>query len=111
MNVSEMTCSEVNEAIGALRGEWEIRTPDGITPFRENESPLLMKVYASRPNLKYRPERRSYTDDWAACGPCFEEMSEAVGLEEAVRRIGATLASRMREVIARVYLSWRQEEK
>lgn len=114
--MNELTCAEINAAIAELRGEWEIRTPDGTTPFRERESPRLMQFFESRPALKYRPVARDYCCDWAACGPCLEEMVICdPTFEDIPRRLmntgwqNAPAGDPLTEAIARAYHAWMRD--
>ena len=94
MNVNEMSCEQVNEAIAKLRD--------------------------AHPELGGRPLPRDYCHDWAACGPLLEEIAGdqtlGVGIchygEWEVEITGATLGGEtLPEAVARAWLQWKMEEK
>ena len=81
MNVNEMSCTEVNEAIAKLRD--------------------------AHPELGGRPLPRDYFRSWSACGPLLEEMYAANHGLLWVRT--ATLSTPLTEATARAWLQWKME--
>ena len=106
MNVNEMSCAEVNEAIAKLRPAY-----GDIVAFDADDRPIL--------------EPPDYCDDWAACGPLLEEMREVDVCVEALMagRLWRVSSCSWRssfdfvesgdlpEAIARAWLQWKTEER
>ena len=104
MNVNEMTCEQVNEAIAKLRLEW---VDDSAETVRDGWRQI---------NVPLRPF--DYCRDWAACGPLLEEIAGdqtlGVGIchygEWEVEITGATLGGEtLPEAVARAWLRWKME--
>ena len=99
MNVSEMTCEQVNKAIAKLReevGAWRI-DEDG------DDTEVL-----------------DYCHDWAACGPLLEEMPRWSLFSPRKHSPGYTLClddwsepgpthATALEAVARAWLQWKTE--
>ena len=96
MNVSEMSRSEVNEAIAKLRDAWH---------------------YAAGPGGTTGPD---YCHDWAACGPLLEAMPRWSLFSPRKHSPGYTLClddwsepgpthATALEAVARAWLQWKTE--
>ena len=95
MNISEMSCEQVNEAIAKLRLEW---VDDSAETVRDGWRQI---------NVPLRPF--DYCRDWAACGPLLEEMYAANHGLLWVRT--ATMSTPLTEATARAWLQWKTEER